>query len=104
MSFYQDHKRPADFCLTPPLTPQRSHKRGRDDMEQLSPDTKRIQFQQIHSQAHLSTVKMMMDASRKQSLGAHTQTPDAGDDLAGAEPSYTPQKPFWPAIARLRQT
>lgn len=100
MSYFSYANAGSGPSLTPPPTP--CHKRSRDDFEQQSNTIKRAQFHQIHSQAHLSTVAMMMEASRQQKYLPTMETIESECDLN--EPVSTPQKPFWPMVVRVRQT
>ncbi|QBM85431.1 hypothetical protein METSCH_A00490 [Metschnikowia aff. pulcherrima] len=91
--------------LTPPPTPQNSNKRSRDDYEVLQTTTKKTQFCQIHSQAHLETVHMMMEASKLQTH--NTSAADlcpAGVSDNNEQISTPIQRPFWPVITRLKDS
>ncbi|KAF5211997.1 hypothetical protein A9F13_21g00946 [Clavispora lusitaniae] len=73
-------------------------KRSRDDYEILSSPIKRSQRHQIHSEAHLATVSLMMEASKHQKNSLKEEEP-----ISEPESSYK-QKAFWPEINRLRST
>ncbi|GEQ71510.1 hypothetical protein JCM33374_g5194 [Metschnikowia sp. JCM 33374] len=90
--------------LTPPPTPHKSHKRSRDDYEESYSTIKRAQSHQIHSQEHLTTVQMMMEASRQQKYQPMADISEVSEEQHEVEPVSTPQKPFWPIVTRVRQT
>ena len=69
-------------------------KRTRDDTPSSSP-IKKCQHQQIFSEAHTRTVKLMMEALRQQRLIHLVEEPE--EEISGFQ-----QKPFWPAITRRR--
>lgn len=68
-------------------------KRSRDEIDDLP---KRSQYFQIHSEAHISTVKMMMDALRRQKDYLIVEEPQEEENFT------TTQKPFWPQITKTK--
>lgn len=75
-----------------------SRKRSRNDFEPESLPIKKPQFSQIHTQEHVSTVSMLMEALRRQK-----QLPKVEDDTEEYEPENTyKQQPFWPVLQRVR--
>lgn len=65
-------------------------------MVEISP--KRSQQLQIHSEAHISTVSMMMDALRRQK-----SFPKVEEEPEEEKQEEFSQKAFWPQIVRVRR-
>lgn len=72
------------------------YKRSRDEFEIESSPVKRSQHHQIHSEVHLATVSLMMEALRKQ------QAFPKIEEVAPEPELRCTQKPYWPMITRAR--
>ncbi|EGV60491.1 hypothetical protein CANTEDRAFT_116553 [Yamadazyma tenuis ATCC 10573] len=90
-------------ALTPPSSSP-IRKRGRDDNE--DDDTKRWQHNKIHTETHVYTIEMMMNAQRelsrkKPGMSEPTQQEEEAFDTDERQSSYK-QSPYWPVITRAR--
>lgn len=86
----------SDCSTTWPISPCRKRLRGED----IDDSPKRTQTTQIHSEAHISTVSMMMEALRRQK--AFPNIEEGHEEAEEVTDPSTFQKPFWPQLVRAR--